>query len=110
MKFTPSSIARSSASSDSLSSAPIHIVRPMPQAPKPTSDTSSSVLPSRLRFMRPDGTHPRQNARVTEHDAAVDQLHAAPLEDFVAERKRLAKELRGAGERDAAAKLAKLPK
>ena len=47
---------------------------------------------------------------MTEHDAAVDQLHAAPLEDFVAERKRLAKELRGAGERDAAAELAKFPK
>src|SRR5918992_5893487 len=55
-------------------------------------------------------TRPRQNARVTELQQAVDRLHAAPLEDFVAERKRLAKELRGAGERDAAAELAKFPK
>jgi hypothetical protein len=47
---------------------------------------------------------------VTALEQAVDQLHAAPLEDFVAERKRLAKELRGAGERAAAAELAKLPK
>ena len=46
---------------------------------------------------------------VTDLEAAVDQLHAVPLEDFVAERKRLAKELRGAGEREAAAELAKLP-
>lgn len=51
-----------------------------------------------------------QNAPVTDLDAAVDQLHAVPLEDFVAERKRLAKELRGAGERESAAQLAKLPK
>src|SRR5918992_3980472 len=56
------------------------------------------------------GTRPRQNARVTELEEAVDRLHAAPLEEFVAERKRLAKELRGAGEREAAAELAKLPK
>jgi hypothetical protein len=47
---------------------------------------------------------------VTELEQAVDQLHAAPLEDFVAERKRLAKELREAGEREAAAALAKFPK
>jgi hypothetical protein len=47
---------------------------------------------------------------VTRLEDAVDQLHAVPLEDFVAERKRLAKELRGAGEREAAAELAKLPK
>ena len=47
---------------------------------------------------------------VTELEAAVDQLHAVPLEDFVAERKRLAKELRGSGDRAAAAELAKLPK
>ena len=51
-----------------------------------------------------------QNAPVTDLDTAVDQLHAVPLEDFVAERKRLAKELRGAGERESAAQLAKLPK
>jgi hypothetical protein len=56
------------------------------------------------------GTQPRQNARVTELEQAVDRLHAAPLEEFVAERKRLAKELRGAGEREAAAELAKFPK
>jgi hypothetical protein len=47
---------------------------------------------------------------VTELEAAVDQLHAVPLEDFVAERKRLAKELRGSGDRAGAAELAKLPK
>jgi hypothetical protein len=47
---------------------------------------------------------------VTRLEDAVDQLHAVPLEDFVAERKRLAKELRGAGDREAAAELAKLPK
>lgn len=47
---------------------------------------------------------------MTDLETAVDQLHAVPLEDFVAERKRLAKELRGAGERESAAQLAKLPK
>jgi len=40
----------------------------------------------------------------------VSRLFAVPLEDFVAERKRLAKELRDAGDRDAAAEVAKLPK
>ena len=40
----------------------------------------------------------------------VDRLYAVPLEDFVAERKRVAKELRAAGDRDAAAEVAKLPK
>jgi hypothetical protein len=60
--------------------------------------------------MRSHGTRPRDNAPVTELEQAVDQLHAAPLEEFVAERKRLAKELRGAGEREAAAELAKFPK
>ena len=47
---------------------------------------------------------------MTEFEQAVDRLHAVPLEDFVDERKRLAKELRGAGEREAAAQLAKHPK
>ena len=47
---------------------------------------------------------------MTDLETAVDQLHAVPLEDFVAERKRLAKELRSAGERESAAALAKLPK
>jgi hypothetical protein len=47
---------------------------------------------------------------VTDLESAVDQLQAVPLEDFVGERKRLAKELRGAGEREAAAELAKLQK
>ena len=47
---------------------------------------------------------------VTELEAAVDRLHAVPLEDFVAERKRLAKELRAAGDRAGAAELAKLAK
>jgi hypothetical protein len=40
----------------------------------------------------------------------VDTLYAVPLEEFVAERKRVAKELRAAGDRDAAAEVAKLPK
>ena len=47
---------------------------------------------------------------MTDLETAVDQLHAVPLEDFVAERKRLAKELRAAGDRESAAELAKLPK
>ena len=47
---------------------------------------------------------------MTDLDSAVDRLHAVPLEDFVAERKRLAKELRAAGDRESAAELAKLPK
>jgi hypothetical protein len=47
---------------------------------------------------------------VTDLQTAVDRLHAVPLEDFVAERKRLAKELRAAGDREAASELAKLPK
>jgi len=40
----------------------------------------------------------------------VDRLYAVPLEDFVAERKQVAKELRAAGDREAAAEVAKLPK
>jgi DNA repair exonuclease SbcCD ATPase subunit len=44
--------------------------------------------------------------RVTD----VDRLYAVPLEDFVAERKQVAKELRDAGDRAAAAEVAKLPK
>jgi hypothetical protein len=40
----------------------------------------------------------------------VDRLFSVPLEDFVAERKQVAKELREAGEREAAAEVAKLPK
>jgi hypothetical protein len=40
----------------------------------------------------------------------VDRLFAVPLEDFVAERKQVAKELRAAGDREAAAGVAKLPK
>jgi hypothetical protein len=40
----------------------------------------------------------------------ADRLFAVPLEDFVAERKRLAKELRDGGDREAAAVVAKLPK
>ena len=44
--------------------------------------------------------------RVTD----VDRLFSVPLEDFVAERKQVAKELRDAGDRDAAAEVAKMPK
>ena len=40
----------------------------------------------------------------------VQRLYAVPLEDFVAERKQVARELRAAGEKDRAAELAKLPK
>ena len=47
---------------------------------------------------------------MTDRDEAVDHLQAVPLEDFVAERKRLAKELRTAGDKAGAAELAKLPK
>jgi hypothetical protein len=42
--------------------------------------------------------------------ADPDRLFAVPLEDFVTERKRLAKELRDGGDREAAAEVAKLPK
>jgi hypothetical protein len=42
--------------------------------------------------------------------ADADRLFTVPLEDFVAERKRLAKELRDGGDREAAAEVAKLPK
>ena len=42
--------------------------------------------------------------------ADADRLFAVPLEEFVEERKRLARELRAAGDKDAAAAVAKLPK
>jgi hypothetical protein len=42
------------------------------------------------------------------YDHAVETLFQAPLEQFVAERKRLATELKTAGDKDGAAKLAKL--
>jgi hypothetical protein len=48
--------------------------------------------------------------RVTELQTALGRLQAVPLEDFVAERKRLAKELRDAGDRESAVTVAKLPK
>src|SRR5215207_4242568 len=48
----------------------------------------------------------RENARVDP----VQHLYAVPLEDFVAERTKLARELRQAGEKERAAELAKLPK
>jgi hypothetical protein len=44
----------------------------------------------------------------TEYDVALTTLYQAPHEGFVAERKRLAAELKAAGHKDAAAKLAKL--
>jgi hypothetical protein len=47
---------------------------------------------------------------LSESPGHADRLFAVPLEDFVAERKRVAKELRDAGDRDAAAQVAKLPK
>jgi hypothetical protein len=42
------------------------------------------------------------------YDLAIETLFQAPLEQFVAERKRLAAELKTAGDKDGAAKLAKL--
>jgi len=48
----------------------------------------------------------RENAPVDP----VQHLYAVPLEDFVAERKRVARELREAGDKERAAELAKLPK
>jgi hypothetical protein len=51
----------------------------------------------------------RYPARVTtKYDAAVAELYHAPLDAFVAERKRLAKELGAAGDKSGAAMLAKL--
>jgi hypothetical protein len=55
---------------------------------------------------RATGPAERHNGRVTD----VDRLYAVPLEDFVAERKQVAKDLRAAGDREAAAEVAKLPK
>ena len=49
-------------------------------------------------------------AAVIDLETAVERLNAVALEDFVSERKRLAKELRDGGERATAAELAKLPK
>jgi hypothetical protein len=42
--------------------------------------------------------------------AAIDELYGTALESFVAERKRLSKQLRTAGDREGAQELAKLPK
>jgi hypothetical protein len=46
----------------------------------------------------------------TRVEAALQALYGAPLEAFIDERKRLVKELRSAGDRSAAARLAKLRK
>jgi hypothetical protein len=46
----------------------------------------------------------------TDRESALDELYAAPLADFVAERKRLARELREGGDRPGAAEIAKWPK
>jgi len=46
--------------------------------------------------------------RVMRYEDAVESLFQAPLEQFVAERKRLAGELKAAGDKDGAARLAKL--
>jgi hypothetical protein len=43
-------------------------------------------------------------------DAAIDELYGVPLEDFVDERKRLARELREGGDADGAAAVSKLRK
>jgi hypothetical protein len=44
----------------------------------------------------------------TDYDAAVEALYRGPVDTFVAERKRLAAELKTAGKKDDAARLAKL--
>src|SRR5215468_2971510 len=46
--------------------------------------------------------------RVMDYEDAVETLFQAPHEQFVAERKRLAGELKAAGDKDGAARLAKL--
>ena len=43
-------------------------------------------------------------------DEAIDRLYGVPMEDFVGERARLAKELKGSGDRETADEVAKLPK
>jgi hypothetical protein len=45
---------------------------------------------------------------MSSYDAAVESLYRAALEQFVAERKRLAGELKAAGDKDGSARLAKL--
>jgi hypothetical protein len=45
---------------------------------------------------------------VAAYDAAVSTLYQAPFGDFVAERKRLSAELKGSGDKEGAARLAKL--
>jgi hypothetical protein len=45
---------------------------------------------------------------MSEYDEAVEALYRSPLSDFVAERKRLAAELKAAGDKDAAARISKL--
>ncbi len=47
---------------------------------------------------------------VPAYEDAVLALHQAPFTDFVAERKRLAAELKASGDKDGAARLAKLPR
>ena len=44
----------------------------------------------------------------TSYDAALEALYRGPLDAFVAERKRLAQELKAGGDKDGAARLAKL--
>jgi hypothetical protein len=45
---------------------------------------------------------------MSEYDEALEALYRSPLSDFVAERKRLAAELKAAGDKDAAARMSKL--
>lgn len=47
---------------------------------------------------------------MSAYDDAVTSLYQAPFADFVAERKRLSTELKARGDKDAAARLAKLPR
>ena len=52
----------------------------------------------------------RRSVAADPLDEAADRLYGLPLEDFVPERDARARELRRAGEKDAAAQVAKLPK
>jgi len=53
---------------------------------------------------------PRSPKRTDDVDATVDELYAASLESFTRSRNELAKKLRGAGDRDAAERVASLQK
>ena len=70
------------------------------------SDPSASVT---VRT-RASGDDSRTISPVSGYDDAVRELYQTPLASFVGERKRLATDLKAAGDREGAAKLAKLPR